>query len=636
MFLGLNAESYDRNYDDATLVRRLASYYLPQRRRMLALVAVILGITTLGFFDPVLVSRTLDILRNEVAQNAPTGEMTRTIGWLIVFLLAVAVLNWLGNFARRRLTARLISDVISALRRDAFNAVIRHDLSFFDKYQSGKIISRISSDTQELAQVSTLLADLVTQFAILIVLTIYLFSVSWQMALTLLAMAPVVVLMGVVFRRGARRVTRSGFRAVGEVNSAIQEMVAGMRIAKNFRQEASMYRAFQKVNDQAYTVNLRRGVVMSNIFPTLNAFEGIGTAVLAYVGGQLVGAGSLSVGVWYLFIISLSRFWFPLTNLASFWSQIQSGLSACERIFALIDAEPSVRQVLIVDSGELRVDSEALKIKGQVLNAQRLASNSQPSTLNAQLSGAVVFEQVKFSYVTGQPVLADFSLKIAPGESVALVGHTGAGKSSIVKLISRFYEFQSGQILLDGRDIRSFDLATLRRQLGIVSQVPFLFAGSIADNIRYAKPDLGDAEVEAIARRIGDGEWLDSLPDGLRTEVGERGGRLSLGQRQLVALGRVLAQRPPIFMLDEATASVDPFTERQIQTALNLILKSSTSILIAHRLSTVKAVDRILVLDHGRVIEAGNHDSLMQRGGHYAALYDTYFRHQSADFKVKI
>ena len=613
MFLGLNAESYDRSYTDRTLVQRLMAYYAPQRRRMIALVAVILGITTIGFLDPVIVSRSLDNLRNEVIAGASNGSMTNTIALLIVFLLGVAVLNWLGNFARRRLTARLVSDVISALRHDAFNAVIRHDLSFFDKYQSGKIISRISGDTQELAQVSNLLADLVTQFAILIVLTIYLFSVSWQMALTLLAMAPVVIMMGVLFRRGARRVTRSSFRVVGEVNASIQEMVAGMRIAKNFRQESVMYQAFQKINDNSYTVNLRRGVVMSNIFPTLNAFEGIGTAVMMYVGGHFVGAGTISVGVWYLFIISLNRFWFPLTNLASFWSQIQSGLSACERVFALIDAEPSVRQVA--------------SSKWQVASGK-----AQPSTL----SGAVEFRNLYFGYAADQPILRDFNLKIAPGESVALVGHTGAGKSSIVKLIARFYEFQSGQLLVDGHDIRSFDLATLRKQLGTVSQVPFLFAGTIADNIRYANAQLSDAEVETIARRIGDGEWLDSLPDGLRTEVGERGGRLSLGQRQLVALGRVLAQRPPIFMLDEATASVDPFTERQIQAALNLILKSSTSILIAHRLSTVKAVDRILVLDHGRIIEEGNHDSLMARGGHYAALYDTYFKHQSADFRVAI
>ena len=613
MFLGLNAESYDRSYTDRTLVQRLMAYYAPQRRRMIALVAVILGITTIGFLDPVIVSRSLDNLRNEVIAGASNGSMTNTIALLIVFLLGVAVLNWLGNFARRRLTARLVSDVISALRHDAFNAVIRHDLSFFDKYQSGKIISRISGDTQELAQVSNLLADLVTQFAILIVLTIYLFSVSWQMALTLLAMAPVVIMMGVLFRRGARRVTRSSFRVVGEVNASIQEMVAGMRIAKNFRQESVMYQAFQKINDNSYTVNLRRGVVMSNIFPTLNAFEGIGTAVMMYVGGHFVGAGTISVGVWYLFIISLNRFWFPLTNLASFWSQIQSGLSACERVFALIDAEPSVRQVA--------------SSKWQVASGK-----AQPSTL----SGTVEFRNLYFGYAADQPILRDFNLKIAPGESVALVGHTGAGKSSIVKLIARFYEFQSGQLLVDGHDIRSFDLATLRKQLGTVSQVPFLFAGTIADNIRYANAQLSDAEVETIARRIGDGEWLDSLPDGLRTEVGERGGRLSLGQRQLVALGRVLAQRPPIFMLDEATASVDPFTERQIQAALNLILKSSTSILIAHRLSTVKAVDRILVLDHGRIIEEGNHDSLMARGGHYAALYDTYFKHQSADFRVAI
>ncbi|MEI7470378.1 MAG: ABC transporter ATP-binding protein, partial [Chloroflexota bacterium] len=448
MFLGLNAESYDRSYTDRTLVQRLMAYYAPQRRRMIALVAVILGITTIGFLDPVIVSRSLDNLRNEVIAGASNGSMTNTIALLIVFLLGVAVLNWLGNFARRRLTARLVSDVISALRHDAFNAVIRHDLSFFDKYQSGKIISRISGDTQELAQVSNLLADLVTQFAILIVLTIYLFSVSWQMTLTLLAMAPVVILMGILFRRGARRVTRSSFRVVGEVNASIQEMVAGMRIAKNFRQESVMYQAFQKINDHSYTVNLRRGVVMSNIFPALNAFEGIGTAVMMYVGGHFVGAGTISVGVWYLFIISLSRFWFPLTNLASFWSQIQSGLSACERVFALIDAEPSVKQVA--------------SSKWQVASGK-----TQPSTL----TGAVEFRHLYFGYAADQRILRDFNLKIAPGESVALVGHTGAGKSSIVKLIARFYEFQSGQLLLDGHDIRNFDLATLRKQLGTVSQV---------------------------------------------------------------------------------------------------------------------------------------------------------------------
>jgi ATP-binding cassette subfamily B protein len=216
---------------------------------------------------------------------------------------------------------------------------------------------------------------------------------------------------------------------------------------------------------------------------------------------------------------------------------------------------------------------------------------------------------------------------------VALVGHTGAGKSSIAKLIARFYEFQSGNLLLDGHDIRSFDLAQYRKQLGIVSQAPFLFSATVVENIRYAAPDVTDAEIESLARKIGGGEWLAALPEGLQTDVGERGARLSMGQRQLVALMRVLVQKPAIFILDEATASIDPFTESQIQEALDLILAKSTSILIAHRLSTVKAANRIIVLKEGEIIEQGNHKALMQQGGHYAELYNTYFRHQSPDFK---
>lgn len=616
MFMGLAAEKYDRRYSDRQLLQRMAVYFAPHRRRMIKLALVILAITGIGLISPLLISRGIDLVGTQPSVAAIVA--------LCSGLLVLSVVNWLCNRTRRRMTVRLVTDVIGQMRNDAFAATIRHDMAFFDEFQSGKVITRITNDTQELSQVTVLISDLISQFTVLLVLVAVLFAISWQLTLALLVMAPLVVFFGWAFRKVARMVTRSGFRAIAEVNSAIQEAVAGIRVAKGFRQEQAIYERFKQINRRSYDVNLRRGFVLSNVFPTLNALAGLGTAVMTYAGGWVVSGGALSVGAWYLFIISLEQFWFPMTNIASFWSQIQSGLSACERIFALIDAPSSVKQI------------DTMRARLETGEAQDGIFDAQFSILNSSLKGEIEFKHVDFRYNAQQRVLHDFSLRIAPGESVALVGHTGAGKSSIIKLITRFYEFQGGQILVDGRDIRTFDLTIYRRQLGLVSQTPFLFDDTVLNNIRYACPQLTDAQVEAVARRIGDGAWLEALPNGLHTRVGERGQHLSMGQRQLVALARVLAQRPPIFILDEATASVDPFTEKQIQAALNLILADSTSILIAHRLSTVKAADRIIVLDHGRIIEEGTHEALMARGGHYAVLYATYFRHQTADFNAEV
>jgi ATP-binding cassette subfamily B protein len=307
-----------------------------------------------------------------------------------------------------------------------------------------------------------------------------------------------------------------------------------------------------------------------------------------------------SAGAWYLFIQSVDRFWYPFMNLASFWSQFQQGMSAVERVFALIDAENTVQQ--------------------------------RDSRAATDLTGRIQFEDVNFEYERGESVLRNFSLGIEPGENVAFVGHTGAGKSTIAKLITRYYEFQQGTIRIDGVDVRALDLKSYRSRLGIVPQQPFLFSGTVLENIRYGNPGASLKEINDIALSIGNGEWLESLPDGLDTYVGERGARLSVGQRQLVSLLRVMVQKPSIFILDEATASIDPFTESQIQDAIELILAQSTSILIAHRLSTVRSADRIIVLRDGAIIEEGDHENLMRDGGHYAELYNTYFRHQSIDY----
>ncbi|MEX2161156.1 MAG: ABC transporter ATP-binding protein [Anaerolineales bacterium] len=588
-FSGLDVEAYDRQYSDRQLLGRMGSYFGPYRAQMIGIGLLSLLTALAGAAVPLLLARALDLAGAVVSE-----------GQIIVvtaIVLASGILVWAANWWRRRLTARVIGDVVMAMRLAGFAAATSHDLSFYDENPSAKVVSRVSSDTREFGDMVVLITDLISQFGQALLLGIVLIFIQGFLSLILFAQLPIFYLGAIAFRAAARFTTRRGMRAMGNVNAAIKETISGIAVAKNFRQEDMIFGEFNDANQTSFRVNMRRGFVLAAVFPTLNALAAAGIALLIYVGGINVAEGIITAGAWYLFLQSLDRFFFPVLNLSAFWTQLQSGLAAAERSFALIDAEPKVIQ---------------------------LAENDVP-----RLRGDILFEGLNFRYTQREAVLRDFSLHIRPGENVALVGHTGAGKSSIAKLVARFYEFQEGRILIDGKDIRTLDLAQYRRQLGIVSQQPFLFDGTVAANIRYAAPGVKEAQILRLAKRIGDGEWLETLPDGLETQVGERGVRLSMGQRQLVALLRVLVQKPAIFVLDEATASIDPFTEWQIQQALTLILKESTSILIAHRLSTVRAADRIIVLRQGQIIEEGDHDGLLAQGGHYASLYNTYFRHQS-------
>ncbi len=591
-FANLDTEGYDRQYSDKELLKGMGAYFKPYTRRLFFITIMLVIIAGSSASFPVLVGRGIDLLR------ADANPMLLATITTAVFLFGVAV--WVANLVRRRLTVRTIGDMVLTLRTDAFRASVNHDLSFFDKYSSGRIVSRITTDTRDFGEVITMIADVTSQFITAIILAGFLIKIEWRLALGVFLFLPALFFAASALRNVMRKYTRLGMRAMAYVNAKIKESIGGISVAKNYRQESAIYGEFENANEESYQVNVRRGFVLSSVFPLLNGLGGVATAALVYAGGLTVLQGFVTAGAWYLFLTSLDRFFFPVLNLAAFSAQIQAGLSAAERIFALIEAEPNVVQT--------------------------------DHTAPPSLSGDIRFEDVTFRYVEDEDVLSHFNLHIRAGETIALVGHTGAGKSSIAKLIARFYEFQAGRILVDGKDIRSFDLAAYRQQLGIVSQMPFLFSGDVADNIRYANPDITDAGILKLARKIGNGEWLETLPDGLRTQVGERGNRLSMGQRQLVALMRALAHKPAIFILDEATASIDPFTEWQIQQALNLILIRSTSILIAHRLSTVKAADRILVIDHGTIIEEGSHETLMAMGGHYATLYNTYFRHQSLEY----
>jgi ATP-binding cassette subfamily B protein len=592
---GLDKEAYDRTYSDRQLIDRIKTYFRPEAGKIGLVTGMVVINSLLDSTLPILVASGLDRVTGDDV------DIDRAVWLLIAGIVLFSGLSWGVNFIRQSRSAEIVGNIILRLRTDAIDAVMKRDMSFYDEFSSGKIVSRVTSDTQDFSNTVTLVLTLFSQILLIFVITAVLLFRSAEMTLIVLVLVPVIVGISLAFRKIARQVTTAVQRSQGDVNGMIQETMRGISVAKSYRQEATIYREFEEVSDRTYRVRLRQGFIFSGIFPILFGVAGLGTTALVWIGGIQVLDGDISAGDWYLFLQAVGLFWFPLTSIASFWSQFQQGLSAAERVYALVDAEARV-----VQTGNVVPD---------------------------RIAGKIEFRDVTFGYDADRPVLTNFSLTIAPGETIALVGHTGAGKSTLGRLITRFYEFQGGQILIDDQDIRSFDLGAYRRQLGIVPQLPFLFSGTVADNIRYALPDATPDQIEYAASHIGQGDWVDALPNGLETEIGEEGRGLSMGQRQLVALARVLIQDPRIIILDEATASVDPLTETQIQEGLATVMAGRTSIVIAHRLSTIREVDRIIVLDHGRIMEEGSHIALMQAGGRYADLYNTYFRHQSPDYR---
>ncbi len=613
---GLETESYDRQYSDRELLDRIIGYFRPHTRPMILVAVMITLNSVMGALGPIVIAGSVGLLE--------TNPATTTMVLLALGVSLIGASAWVFNYIRQLFSARVTSNVVLQLREDVFNATVRHDMSFYDEHPSGKIVSRVTSDTQDFAEVVNLTLNMMSQLLLVVMLIAYLLTVNARLTLLLVAMAPFAAAIALSFRRLARKVTQNARRVTAIINAQIQESISGILVAKSFRQESAIYATFDANNRQGYRVGLTRGLTLSGIFPLMGLASGLGTAIVFFFGG-LATRTTIDPAEWYLFMQTVGFFWFPVTSIASFWSQFQDGLSAAERVFALIDREPKVQQ-----TGNEPVGPRITNYELRITNEES-AVGGRPSAVVPSTHGHIEFRHVRFSYTDREVVLPDFSLDIRAGETVALVGHTGAGKSSIGKLITRFYEFQGGEILLDSRNIRSLDLGQYRLQIGLVPQEPFLFAGTVADNIRYGRPEATDEDVAGAARAVSGGEWLASLPLGLWTDVGERGGSLSMGQRQLVALARVVLKDPAIFVLDEATASIDPFTESQIQEGLQEIMRDRTSLVIAHRLFTVRHADRIIVMREGGIIEQGKHEELLAAGGHYAELYNTYFRHQSLD-----
>jgi ATP-binding cassette, subfamily B, multidrug efflux pump len=614
----------------ATLRRTWAyvSIFWPQLLGALALTVVTALTTAAG---PYLIGMSID----KYISHGDRAGLARTM----LALFAVYVVGYGATTVQFRVLGVLAQRMLARFRSAIFSAIQGLDKEYFDRHEAGDLMSRTVNDVEALnSLLSQGLIQTIGSVFGMVAIVVAMFSLEWRLALAALVVIPFAFLATNLFARLARSSFRRTRVAIGDVSANIQEDISGIRTAQAFNRTQTNTERFRRRNAENRDANVSAVGVTSAFTPVMDILGTTATAIVALYGGWLTlkTPPLVSVGVLVAFLTYVQQFFRPVQLVSTFYAQAQSALAAAERIFDLIDRKPTVvdrpgAPSLDEAVGRLggAADGDGAAAAGVRVGGIGAAGGAGPGPAVGR--GRVTFDHVAFSYLPEQAVLDDVSFEALPGQTVALVGATGAGKSTVTNLLLRFYDADHGSVLVDGVDVRTVTQASLRAHMGLVLQESFLFTGTIADNIRYGRIEATDDEVQAAARLVGAHAFIESAPDGYRQEVGERGSGLSQGQRQLIALARAVIRDPRILILDEATASVDTRTEAAIQTALDTLMHERTTVVVAHRLSTIVKADQILVLDHGRIVERGTHAELLARAGAYAALYDRQFGVSGSD-----
>ena len=581
-------EERTRKIPDGVLIARLLKYLLRYKQRFIITVVAVVVVSLTGLLPPYLLKVTVD---NYVANGDIAG-----LTFISIILVGVYLVNWVSDYQRTYQMSWMGQNMVNDLRKQLFSHLQELSFSFYDRSEAGKIISRVTNDTDTLSQifvqgVVTLISDVLTLIGIVAIML----WLSISLTLAAFLVIPPLLLLIFAFQSRLRKAYRVTRKKIAVVTSRLEESISGIREIQSFTREQDTMKTFRQANVENLQANVQTGKLFALLMPAVQIVGAVGTCVVLWFSGTLTISGGITLGIVIAFLLYITKFFRPIVNLTTFYNTVQSAIAAAERIFVTLDTEPEIADA-----------SDAIEL--------------------SHVKGEIDFSHVTFGYDPAHPVLKDVNIYIEPGKTLAIVGPTGAGKSTIVKLLSRFYETQKGTVTVDGYYIRKVTLNSLHKQIGFVLQESFLFSGTIIENIKYGKLDATEDEVKQVAKIVGIHEFISSLPQGYETEVGERGMRLSVGQRQLVSFARALLVDPPILILDEATSSVDPYTELKIKKALVVLLKNRTSLVIAHRLSTVRNADNIIVINEGKIVEEGNHTELMKKKGMYYRLYKKQFK----------